>query len=351
LATSAHFFPLSVMEDVEDSLGPKAVVEDDIVSMTNYLYEFTDPSLRMQFYTFNTHQSTSSTFFSQLYLLMFLVVICPVAILNMALDIAVDRSSDHFFITRLIISCVCLFSTISCFYAALCLYLKRENAWKLSRWFRGFQKFVSLWFSTQNENKQQTPCSKHRRISLVVQLLISIQVYTITVFIRRSFSLNCPQTTLTNSAGSDIRFILRSLGAGQCYDEEYRGLLLYLNGAMMLLIPMMFYVGFPELPIVYVWCNYLAALVTMIVCSVIMFYGSSSGSYPILAIVFIFLLAFMAIREMHLRNLRVFLTNHRLMDALRETKRLHEKNRESEMKYTLGNVTHDLKSVSLNLFL
>ena len=343
------------------------VVEEEATTLTNCFYDFIDPNLRMQFYTFNTHHSTSTIFFTQLSLLLFLVIICPAAVLNTLIDISVDRTVDNHFGVRLFVSFCGLLSALSCCYCAVAIYVMEKNARMESSSSccpsiaqLAFTKKVTcngcygchdlaqkVDYSSLPGNSSSTSSQQYRqrRIRLVMQMLFSIQVYSIVVFIRRSFSLNCPISMLA-SGSSVIENILRALGAGQCYSSEYQGLLLYMNSALALLYPIFFYIGFPETPIVFVWGNFTTTVLVTIISTFVILLGSKCGSYPVIGMVFNFLLAFMAIREMHIRNLRAFLMNQRLVDALKETRRLNEENRQTEMKYTLANVTHDLKSVS-----
>ncbi len=305
--------------------------DEEALLMTNWYYDLIDSTLRKQFYTFHTYHSTSSTLFTQICVLIFLVIIVPLSVLNVVVDCEVvdyDNEESHFAL-RLLTSCIGILASFTCCYSAIMLAIHERKD-------RHQQPEIDL-------SHPINP--RHQRIRRVVQLLVGIQIYTIISFIRKTISLNCDSTS-TWPHSTAFHNVLQSLGSGHCYEDSYKGLLLYLNGVVMLLTPILFYIGFPETPIGYVWSNYFLAVGTTVLSAIVLSLTSPhTGTFSVLGMCFMFLMSFMVIREMHVRGLRMFLLNQRLVDSLAETKTLHEENLQNEMKCTLANTTHDLKSV------
>ena len=52
------------------------------------------------------------------------------------------------------------------------------------------------------------------------------------------------------------------------------------------------------------------------------------------------------IRDVQLRNITIFFTQRRLKEALLENEKMQEANHANEMRSMIGNVAHDLKTVS-----
>ncbi len=83
-------------------------------------------------------------------------------------------------------------------------------------------------------------------------------------------------------------------------------------------------------------------LVCMIVYTIVI-----TGSWNTLYLIVFFVpFIIMMLFEMRRQNVKIFLLTESLLDTLEENERMAEEMRLNEMKMMIGNVAHDLKTVS-----
>lgn len=165
--------------------------------------------------------------------------------------------------------------------------------------------------------------------------LLSTEIYFISIFLRRALNLNCDIPDSRN-------FILRAFGTGVCYEGSAQGQFLSFNSSLVILIPMLFFISMPEIPIRLVWLTFASGI---IVCIGTAIYLGFYVSIPIM-ILFVAIAVFL-IKDSQLRNILIFLTQQRLKEVIIENEIISHENHENEMKHLIANVAHDLKTVSV----
>ena len=160
--------------------------------------------------------------------------------------------------------------------------------------------------------------------------MITSQLILTCIFIRRSFSGNCGES---------------SFGAFICQDpsddpEHFLG-----TAVMIIVSPVLAFTSIPDTPIEVVWINLFLNFLLFVITAVL------KGVERTLIIgVILFLSTLFAVVDVQIRNILLFLTNRKLKEILEENERMADAMHAEEMRHMIGNVAHDLKTVSCTSF-
>ena len=199
----------------------------------------------------------------------------------------------------------------------------------------------------QHNNHESTPVvpsekgvavEQQRRRRRVWNLVfaLSAQLFFLTVFCRRVFSLNC-FGNYTDTSG------LLSLYANrQCYESATLPHVATTSALIMLSMPVLVLMNLPDTPIGLTWWNLGVSLALFVVAIV-----SIDAVVEALPVgLFWFAICVFTVVDVQTGNMLCFFANRSLSLTLRENERMAEETRVEDMRHMMANVAHDLKTVS-----
>ncbi len=131
-------------------------------------------------------------------------------------------------------------------------------------------------------------------------------------------------------------------GGSDCYSNEILPYVSSLHALYMFIIPILFFLQISCVSMYVVWFNFfLSCFLYFLACAVT---GHTLG---IVAFVLWMLLGCHIIVDSQIRNILLFITKAKLTIVLEEKDRNELENRVNEMRSLIGNVAHDLKTVSI----
>ena len=299
-----------------------------IKSQLNFFNEIQDPSSRNEFHHFLLNRSSHE--FIHFAVVVSSFVLLPSAIVNCSKDFRYSTDSDNYAF-RCIVTLMALISSAIAAYTSILLCFRQHkivqnNQWK-SSYYSFLNNFISQTFLAESENIT----------SLYTILFSQIQIHFMASFLRRTFGLNCSQ----HSSKFNAYF-----GGGKCYEGGTEVQFLAYNAFLMFLIPILFFTCLSETPIRWVWINFSLAVLTYMVSMII------KGAFASLPLTLLYMIVgIFIIRDVQFRNLMLYFSNVRLRAVLQENERMAQENRASELRHMIANVAHDLKTVSLFIFL
>jgi hypothetical protein len=148
---------------------------------------------------------------------------------------------------------------------------------------------------------------------------------------------------------------IRVLG-GQCSSADYFHVILcnpfqdmgglpYDTIALLMMLPVCFHIILRDSKIVTFFLTYLVSFSSIISASRLL----RSNKLVVFVIIY-FLLSTLILYEMQRQNLALFLMAQKLTHSLEENERLADETHATELRHMIGNVAHDLKTVSILYF-
>ena len=292
-------------EDVH--IIPEDCRYDTIKHQLNACYELKNSSLLDAFYEVDHRKDTSAHYLYVLFYFTFISL--PVSIATMFVDIA--NADKPYPFARKVTSSTCFFALV----AMLCI---------------GYMSYLRpKWLFRHISPKLQ--------FRLNAFMVIAIQYAFLIVFIRRVFDFNC-QLEFPDE--------LKSMAGGICYSNALeKDQVLAINSLSLFIVPVLAYTSLKNVPITVVWS-------VMTICIIIVLI-SAVALRAIRAIPIVLIWGFMGfffIRDYHLKNILIFLTNRQLKHQIIENKRISDETHATEMRHLIANVAHDLKTVSIIFF-
>ena len=276
-------------------------------------YDIAHREVRQDFHDYHLHKKGTTTAFLALQVIVIIGVLWPLAIMNTIQDLQFPRSSPYYAF-RLFLS----FSGIA-----------SMSIGSLSGMMILCHRYVTKYAWLRSLKLQDMKL----KLKLHVVYILVVQWYFILVYLRRVFSLNCLE--------EPSRMVLM-FGGGKCFEDHIdREQSAMTNAMTMFLLPVLVVTCIPEVPIVFIWFNLMLAVVAYLG-SLIEF--QLIASIPLVSVWAI--MSFFVIRDVQLRNITIFFTQRRLKEALLENEKMQEANHANEMRSMIGNVAHDLKTVS-----
>jgi hypothetical protein len=164
--------------------------------------------------------------------------------------------------------------------------------------------------------------------------------YFILLFMRRSLSFSC--------LAFDSIFVLAS-GDKFCYEQEDTDLAISIEAAFLFLSLLTTFVAVPNISVKVLWLNFSLSV------AAILFVGCYTNTIfsVILRVVFVFIFVASAIADLQYSGILDYLYSRevvRLHETLHSMKAETELLFKEEMRVLIGNVAHDIKSVSLPSF-
>lgn len=194
-------------------------------------------------------------------------------------------------------------------------------------------KYTSILFP------QITPTTRRKWINIFQHVYIAVmELYMVNIFIRQSLIPFCKH----DETGFHNAFSVN----GPCGSVDVRVAALVGNGLLMLSIPLLYFFNIPETRIEFTWTSFTFCFVTFaLVCA----YLNSVSS---ILLVGVWQCACMfAVADAQLRNVLLFVTNQELKETIVENERMADELHANELRHMIGNVAHDLKTVSVLLSL
>ena len=164
-------------------------------------------------------------------------------------------------------------------------------------------------------------------------LAASIMIFNIMVLINQCIGENC-----ADYKEPHLNALLRNCGVS----FEQKGLQAKNYALGLMVSPIFFCYVFKECLFEFHLANH---MITMFLSFLFARYYHWSTAAHLLLIIWT-ILGLTLILDIHVQNVASFLTYHELKETLLEKERLTEQNNASEMRHMIGNVAHDLKTVS-----
>ena len=354
----------------------EATFDNKLRDEIDFFYKFKDPAMQSEFHQYHS-QKQSNVF------LLFVVLVIAICVISGSVSaVYVDfthASLPHFYL-RALTSIASAFSGISATLVGVIVFYLRRQALPQAKIIPSDQESNSVssnqntshnpsvsmnsttMSSVSSNNSYQhvlhtisTPPTKHslaQRIRsmfswlhlhpqlvtwLMIYLVVQVQIALSLAFVRRSFNFYCG----TDGVPISSEFV----GDNVCYTPALKMNVISSNSVYVLLLPILFIIGLPEVPIQVIWMMHIFSISIYVACIIAL---NAAETIPV-ALVWI-ATAYMLIREFQVRNLIIFRTNRKLRQALVENHRITQESHAIEMRYLISNVAHDLKTVSKNFY-
>ena len=317
---------------------------EQIQSHINYYYGIHDAELRHEYHNF--HKYKKSTGFL-LFLFVFLFAIrLPSSILNIMYDwdvleeYADQPAYSNTVKSRFVLSILTLLLT--CIGMTCCgILLHGEHDASCLAVAKVWQVIKPL-FTIKWKSKYFPSISSRTAASI---FYAQSQLFFILIFLRRSFLYQCEHDGTRDHEFSQelANSIISQLGgSGECIDATFRSTYMILSMMIMFLFPLLLFSNIPEIGVLFVWIHYALAVIVYIGSAFVLeCYGSLLISFIIIAA------ASLVIMDIQKRNILIFIKNRKLKELLLENQKMMEENQATELRHMIGNVAHDLKTVSI----
>jgi hypothetical protein len=289
--------------------------------------EFKD---KINFNCYLIHRTKRVTFnFTIMLGFLFLFYLTPAQLTIFIADFASDLHSQNF-VARCIISTCSLICCLFCLTSSIVICWTK---WKDSNQANEVVNEIALEEDMINR-KIQYPW-------LSVCFSLTIQMHFMLIFIRRTLSYNCG-VSYSNS--------FSFFGSGQCYDEKELPFGVLFNGTIMIALPVLIFIGLSNVSVRVIWCNVFAALLVFVVISV--YLNLFESVFPQFS--FWTLLVCSCIVDLQYHGIIDYAIAKKIMQlhqSIDTTKEEAEKTFQEEMRILVGNIAHDIKSVSAILMI
>lgn len=161
------------------------------------------------------------------------------------------------------------------------------------------------------------------------------QAYFICLFLRRTLQLDCD---------IDLSYV-NIFDGGVCYTAEELTMAVSYNACFILILPLIIFIGISNISVHYIWVNYCSSLLAIIIVASI----HSIVAQIIVQNLFLLFFCAAAITDLQFSGIldyALFKEIVSLHTTLQQLKESSEMSFREEMRILLGNVAHDIKSVS-----
>lgn len=283
-----------------------------IVSQLNWFYQIKDSTLRQDYYTFINQKN------GKRYLLFVTILYTFLAFPLMIVPFLLKSFDDELFIEQIgaIVTNVLIFIAL------------------LSGWILSYSVQCQSWLGNRLhwsiKSQEQVMYTLHHVMITCITLFFLMQL------IRRMYYPICH----TGSVITQLQF-----SDGSCLGKDVHVALILGNAIIVLSSPLFFFATMPSTRIELIWLLVIIATTTTIVIAVEIVAISSLVQY----LIWVFSLV-LVISDMQIRNVTIYLLHRQLEETLSENERMADELHANEMRSMIGNVAHDLKTVSAFTF-
>lgn len=284
---------------------------------------------KINFNSYLNHRTKRVTFnFTIMLGILFLFYLTPAQLIIFISDFGSDLHSLNY-IAR------CSISTCSLACCLFCLTSSISICWMKWVKINKAKEVINKIAPEENMSKKST---EYPWLSVCFSLMI--QLHFILVFIRRTLSYNC-------GIAYENKFLF--FGSGQCYDDKELPFGVLFNGTIMIALPVFIFIGISNVSVRVIWCNVFAAFVVFVIISV--YLNIFQTVFP--QFCFWTLLVCSCIIDLQYHGIidyavtKKIIQLHQSIDVMKEEA---EKTFQEEMRILVGNIAHDIKSVSYSLF-
>ena len=182
----------------------------------------------------------------------------------------------------------------------------------------------------------------------------SLQCLLLLALFRRALKVDCPSTgdsgvvaTSSTDAGyPSVPSLFAFSGNSSSFDcENVNNYLISLYGIILHLLPCFLFMSLPQLSIEVIWTTLVLSFAGFL--SVVIYI---MDMYSLVVVIIVFISMICLVLDCQLVNVHTFLTYRRIHELLQENERMAEENQSNELRSMIGNVAHDLKTVSFGSF-
>jgi hypothetical protein len=200
----------------------------------------------------------------------------------------------------------------------------------------------------ENQTAENAPASEtsipQRLIRLKLAFLMFTQAYFMLLFVQHGISRRCPDSQMNRMIHSvpldeAVVSVYQVLEITECH---LRGVYVSIHAIFLFSLSYLLWFALPELFISTIWGSLVAALTVLIAMAL---YLDTPRALNLISVSRIFIITITI--DMQIHEVQMFLTTRKLGDILAENERITLQSRAQEMRNMIGNVAHDLKTVSI----